>query len=580
MLNGLYYRTEVKGIQSFVLRGRRLRDQLGGSALIRRLFEGFSSGQSAKITHPSVLAEVVERVFEEPLGQGPPDATASSVVQLAAAAGGATLLIRDLERAGQFAARWAMEVSRVAPSLHMIQAWCDASRFGEQVYMGELARRLADARNQLMANLPLGNPIVDRPNAGSRAAVYFDRKKGEMLDAVLAAQRREERSFFESTNDSSEDDAREQQNSLRLDFMGPEYASRSDLILPKSVDDIVGRGARHYLAVIQIDGNSVGNLVRGLMPREYSELSSNLKTATLESVRQAAREALVPDRHRDAWLIPGRPIVIGGDDVTVLVRADLALAFVHAFARAFEASTRGKLPGSDETFLTASAGVAFVRASHPFRLAHHLAEALIEHAKRAGRQTTRGSDAPPSLVSFQRTTSSLDPDEPFAERRLWLRPTTSSDAADDPSVDPTLLIDRQRTGCRKPDKSLQLTAGPYGLTPAGDHIGLERISKVARLVLSEDTPRGPFRELARALQDEPAEAEKAWARIREVNRMSGRDALSRALGEIHPELVTRPWFDDGHERLVTPWLDIIHLTAIGADHVAPPVGHCAWEARR
>ena len=97
---------------------------------------------------------------------------------------------------------------------------------------------------------------------------------------------------------------------------------------------------------------------------------------------------LAPARTADGRY-PACPIVLGGEDLAILVRGDLAVAFARAFLEAFERESRARLGELADRHgleglgqgLTACAGVALVKASHPFHLAFDLAEALCAHAK-------------------------------------------------------------------------------------------------------------------------------------------------------------------------------------------------------
>src|SRR5690606_5681066 len=75
-------------------------------------------------------------------------------------------------------------------------------------------------------------------------------------------------------------------------------------------------------------------------------------------------------------LLPLRPILLGGDDLTFLCDGRVALALTEAALKAFEA----EVPSLGR--VTACAGVAIVPAHAPFAQAYALAEALCRHAKR------------------------------------------------------------------------------------------------------------------------------------------------------------------------------------------------------
>ncbi|NDR55372.1 hypothetical protein [Aliiruegeria sabulilitoris] len=91
-------------------------------------------------------------------------------------------------------------------------------------------------------------------------------------------------------------------------------------------------------------------------------------------------------------LLPMRPVLLGGDDMTVILRADLAISFAQLFLEVLECMSEETLRKlwqdlgiSDSppcTRLTACAGVAIVSASHPFSMAGHMADGMCGAAKK------------------------------------------------------------------------------------------------------------------------------------------------------------------------------------------------------
>lgn len=93
--------------------------------------------------------------------------------------------------------------------------------------------------------------------------------------------------------------------------------------------------------------------------------------------------------------IPVVPVILGGDDVTVITSGDYALPFAAAYLRYYEEATRNDpilcyltpLEGQDSGPMTAAAGVAIVKRNFPFHIAYELAEKLVERAKKVGKTT-------------------------------------------------------------------------------------------------------------------------------------------------------------------------------------------------
>lgn len=152
-----------------------------------------------------------------------------------------------------------------------------------------------------------------------------------------------------------------------------------------------------WIAVIHADGNGLGNVITKIGSSEnksaspqkvLKDFSQRLDEATTTAAIKAYKSLGIDD----AEVIPIRPIVLGGDDLTVICRADLALRYTSVFIREFEIETERLLgdilseykvytKGNISSRLTACAGIAFVKSSFPFHYAYSLAEQLCSKAK-------------------------------------------------------------------------------------------------------------------------------------------------------------------------------------------------------
>lgn len=141
-------------------------------------------------------------------------------------------------------------------------------------------------------------------------------------------------------------------------------------------EEVVNAG---WVAVVHIDGNAVGEVIRGIKDIEvYRRFSTRLQKATREAFASAC--AIPQTEGRAEWLLP---LIVGGDDVTFVCDARVAIHVVRAYLTAFEQKTLG-LPGlADGDCLTAAAGIAVVKPHYPFHAAYQLAEQLAHNAKQA-----------------------------------------------------------------------------------------------------------------------------------------------------------------------------------------------------
>ncbi len=180
--------------------------------------------------------------------------------------------------------------------------------------------------------------------------------------------------------------------------------------------DHLGRtmGDTSLIGVVHVDGNSVGSKIKkwlmgksendvdgDTVRREYLEWSQAIdclgKTALQAVVNRICQrlEKTVEDRTEKMkvtgkptrltfelrkvngrWMLPLRPILLGGDDLTFVCDGRIALDLAETALNVFDQSD---IPHLGK--LTACAGVAMVRVHAPFARAYDLAEKLCGSAK-------------------------------------------------------------------------------------------------------------------------------------------------------------------------------------------------------
>lgn len=174
------------------------------------------------------------------------------------------------------------------------------------------------------------------------------------------------------------------------------------------------RGDTSLIGVVHVDGNGVGRKISAWLSersgngedddtvrreyREWSQAIDSLGKASFQAVVERVSRAIVkaPKEGQESlkitgipaelgfelkmadgkWLLPLRPVLLGGDDLTFVCDGRIALDLAAAALSVFEGSNvlhLGKI--------TASAGVAMVRTHAPFSRAYELAAGLCASAK-------------------------------------------------------------------------------------------------------------------------------------------------------------------------------------------------------
>ncbi len=273
--------------------------------------------------------------------------------------------------------------------------------------------------------------------------------------AAAGSERRGDRDVLVSAPVLAKSDAARPARARMVEELGPDL----DELVPKDLDDLAHDG---WLAVVHADGNGVGSLFQGFadlvlratgggeLDEETHRAWLSAVTRELESATTRALRAALGEVARDETLDPRGcvlPVVVGGDDVTVVCHGGLALPVVRRFLRHFATETRatehlsrlaamqhrpdGAPPAaSGARGVTASAGIAVVKPHHPFSRAYALAEGLCQSAK--GVKQYASTSAASSFdvhVLFEASHGAL------REQRPPLTPDTNDpddpDAADD-----------------------------------------------------------------------------------------------------------------------------------------------------
>ncbi len=177
------------------------------------------------------------------------------------------------------------------------------------------------------------------------------------------------------------------------------------LVRPQELKELVGNG---YLALIHADGNGVGS---GAGKTEAERAAFFHRNRVL--LRRALQQAI--DEHcPDAGLAPLILLMLGGDDILLVTRAEIALPFVVTLCTALDA-----LQENETDFrLTLGVGVVIARHTIPIHRLHEVAEQLTSSAKRRFRGLTQGAH---SVVDWAVYSTAWVDNPEDARQRDWLR---------------------------------------------------------------------------------------------------------------------------------------------------------------
>lgn len=404
---------EAGSIQSYILETGRLADAVGASLLVDRLTGDLSDSRA----EDQDLLSVVLRAIAAATGK---DCVSALPIRWSRRGGGAFIAFfddEDLLRRTRLL--WHAALHANAPGLR----WADGVASVESASEGQGADKRAAAAAlracQLagrsdQARLPEAGPLVLRvPRTGQPAATRarLGKKGLEPVDATTVKRRLHAtaRQGLRVLTDRFCDDP------LLVWPRNMEEADQLDDEELLSMEAPMAAAQRfpfvdgeHEVAFLHADGNGLGlqlqKLHRDAKEHEYvakyKTFSAAVSGATREAARHATEQILRPHAKRNApqapLTMPARPLVLGGDDLSMILRADLALPFAICFMEKFEETSRRLLEGMNTGArwgkLTAACGIAFVKPTFPFADAHRLAEHLCMEAKRGIKLETAALD--------------------------------------------------------------------------------------------------------------------------------------------------------------------------------------------
>lgn len=522
-MSGNYYSYvfEVKSVQNYLFSSGKLKDMVAASDELDAM-TGSVLDETLRVLE---LDDVLGRMLDK---QPAPVNENDGTVYFSRRAGGAIYAVfLSAETRQRFQALWTYKIRSQFPDVECLQVMPDQPGSTPYGALSSALSVLNEKRNIRVPHLPVASPVSMRAQRTGRAAISTAR--GEALDEVTTIQRKAS-------------DKRKGNNNTGLTG---KFINKEGFNWPVSFEDDGSDKSCIFpflpqqgkdIALIHADGNGIGQLLMSLQAvaadlesndvlapmRLFREFSRVMETATLAAARDASAAVLEPSVD-DENRVPARPLVLGGDDITILCRLDLALPFFKAFTQAFEvASVSGlerlaeMVKGSKLTkplpkSLTASGGIAVIKANQPFIQCHDLVESLCKAAKKKGKALAAEGMVAPSMVCFHRVAASMIGSVDEVRSHEWTlneHCTISLEAyaTNDATIQPALCT-------------------------------LESMSDLFNTTAELSLTLSPLREIAGLLKESYPQAKKTYLRWREISSKGPRKTALDAFDEYLKNLL-------------------------------------------
>ncbi len=176
---------------------------------------------------------------------------------------------------------------------------------------------------------------------------------------------------------------------------------------PEDADDVAAYDLRkqNYVAYLVADGNGMGKTFGQCNELQIKNLSDGLTEAVLSSLAEVTRNLIARVELRpnkaDTKTVPVLPLILGGDDLFVLIPSAYALDFARRFCLAYEKTVGELAKDMGEPKPTVAAAVVICKSKYPYALAHRRAHQLLEEAKRQCKQLAAEKGVHLSAVNFE-----------------------------------------------------------------------------------------------------------------------------------------------------------------------------------
>lgn len=376
---------DTESIQSYVFGSNKLKDNIGASYIIEKLI------------YRQLMIEVLEQKFKDGFKKEWENETFETIhiidddncqCEIGYTGGGNALLLFKKEKdAKKFIYDFSLHALSYFPGLRLA--------FGIKPDF-RLTDNFKNDMESLHKNL-LHNKNLSQPNV----TVF---KHGIVEDCPRSNEAQERKynsgklSFSTVTMSKLKAAAISQQG---LEALYKEELKNGKYTFPDELENLGQLNEKGYIAIVHIDGNGMGQEFRDQkdLPslRLLSKKVSDLAWASMRELTQHITTELFdkkgdfkgfeefdlkksPDQTK--ILLPIRPLITGGDDITFICEGRLGIHLAEKFIKIFGSKTEEALNKK----ITACAGVAIVKTKYPFFRAYKLAEELLRKAKEKYRE--------------------------------------------------------------------------------------------------------------------------------------------------------------------------------------------------
>lgn len=369
---------EAVSIQQYIFSSNKLKENIGASHIVEKLLYE-KNGLMDRI-----LKERFGKDFDIELWKKSLE-NVNQECEIGYIGGGNTLIFfNDEINAKAFIKQFSKDCLLYYPSLRIAIGVKD--KFDISDYKNEFQKLLQNLKERKAKYIP----IVSIPKHGITADCPWSNDTAEVFEE-------KSHSYISHSSKSKIEAAKEAQVNQEKIYK----CLNGKYILTDEVDNLGQNIEASYIAVVHIDGNGMGRIFSNIKELKELRIKSNAVSSKANAAMSSLIELLISQiesgnigdlklkKIEGKIILPIRPILVGGDDVTFICEGRLGLYLAEKFIEFFYDKTeREKENNIQEKLMDgACAGVAIVKSHFPFYKAVKLAEDLCSEAKKISRSS-------------------------------------------------------------------------------------------------------------------------------------------------------------------------------------------------
>lgn len=365
---------DATGIQPYIFGSTQLKENIGASFLVENIYEDILKNSLEKIEIKNVdlnrwkNPEYINTLKLE---------TGFDIGYIGG--GNALLFFAEEGKARSFVKTWTKQLLIESPGLRTAAVISDFE-------LSDFSNELKKVFTKLKENKFRFQPQIVLPSHGITAECNRTGLSAEILrkydDKLIPVS---------SVVASKTDVINKAHEKLRIKFQD---TLNNEYHFPKEIDELgQQKGETNFVSIVHIDGNGIGDRFKACKTlKERRELSIKVEDATEKSMGKILK--VIIDNHAKFQernfklkekILPVRPIIFGGDDITFITDGRLGIYFARIFIEEFIKCNAG------DGKLSACAGIAITKSKYPFYRGYELAEQLCREAKKKAKEENNKS---------------------------------------------------------------------------------------------------------------------------------------------------------------------------------------------